>query len=212
MRKDYCELVMIIDRSGSMAGKEQDVEGGFKTFVSEQKKLPGDASLTLVHFDDQYETLLSQVSINENIPDYVLIPRGMTALLDAIGKTIANVGERLSQMAEAERPDKVLFIIMTDGMENASKEYSIARIKEMIEHQKNIYKWEFIFMGADIDAISVANNMGISSQNAVNAKREKTAGMFEVASLASKNYRSFGSTMTKKGETVQELYDKTADD
>ena len=209
MRKDYCELVMIIDRSGSMSGKEKDVEGGFKSFLKEQRKLPGEASLSLVHFDDVYEQLFSQKSLSEKIPDYVLVPRGMTALLDAIGKTIASVGERLSRTSEVDRPDKVLLIIMTDGMENASKEYSYARIKEMIEHQKNVYQWEFIFMGADMDAISVANTIGIDVQNTVNAKRTKTGGMFEAASLASANYRSYGSTKSKKGESVQDLYDKT---
>jgi len=212
MRKDYCELVMVIDRSGSMAGKEADVEGGFKTFINEQKELPGQASLTLVQFDDEYDVLYSELSLAGAVPEYKLIPRGMTALLDAIGKTIANVGERLSNMAEENRPEKVLFIIMTDGMENASKEYQYERIKDMIEHQKNVYSWEFIFMGADMDAISVANNIGISSVNTVNAKRVKTGGMFAAASLASKNYRKSGSTMGDSGESVQEMYDKTAND
>jgi len=195
-----------------MSGKELDVQGGFKTFISEQRKLPGAAALTLVHFDDEYEILFSEVPLSSPIDDYVLVPRGMTALLDAIGKTIASVGERLSHMAEQDRPGKVLFIIMTDGMENASTEYQIDRIREMIEHQKRVYNWEFIFMGADIDAISVANNMGISAHNTVNAKRVKTAGMFEAASFASKNYRSSGSTSSKQGETVQDMYDKTSVD
>lgn len=212
MRKDYCELIMIIDRSGSMAGKESDVQGGFKTFIEEQKKLPGAAALTLVQFDDVYEIVFSERPLSQPIPDYSLVPRGMTALLDAIGKTIASVGERLSHTAEDARPDKVLFIIMTDGLENASKEYRYPRIKEMIEHQQSVYQWEFVFMGADIDAISVANNMGISTLNTVQAKRLKTGGMFEAASMVSKNYRSRGSTMSEKGESVQAMYDKTADD
>lgn len=212
MRKDYCELVMIIDRSGSMSGKEADVQGGFKSFISEQKQLPGQAALTLVHFDDQYEILLSEYSLEKPVPDYVLVPRGMTALLDAIGKTISSVGERLSNKAESERPDKVLFIIMTDGMENASKEYRVDRIREMIEHQKSAYNWEFIFMGADIDAISVADSMGINSQNTVSATRAKTGGMFLAASMASKAYRKKGSLASEEGESVQAMYDKTAND
>jgi len=212
MRKDYCELVMIIDRSGSMSGKELDVEGGFKTFIKEQKKLPGEASLTLVQFDDEYEMLFCERSLAGEIPDYALHPRGMTALLDAIGKTIASVGQRLSEKEEAQRPEKVLVIIMTDGMENASKEYRYDRIKEMIELQKTKYQWEFIFMGADMDAFSVANSIGIDAANTVKAQRAKTGGMFAAASLASKNYRKQGTTIDEQEESLQALYDKTAAD
>ena len=212
MRKDYCELVVIIDRSGSMSGKESDVEGGFRSFIQEQKALPGDASLTLAQFDDDYEIIFTQKPLSEHIPDYNLVPRGMTALLDAVGKTIASVGERLSQTPENDRPDKVLVIIMTDGMENASSEYRYDRIKQMIEHQKSVYQWEFIFMGADMDAISVANDIGISARNTVNAKRVKTGGMFQTASMASKHYRRTGSIMSDKGESVQDMYDKTRND
>ncbi|MFW9872522.1 MAG: hypothetical protein ACFFG0_05415, partial [Candidatus Thorarchaeota archaeon] len=146
-----CEIVCIIDRSGSMASIAKDAIGGFNTFLEEQKKVKGEATLTFIQFDTDYEI------IHENKPlfdvpklnESTFQPRGATALLDAVGKTIDSVGKRLSNMQENNRPEKVIVAILTDGEENSSKEYTLSKVREMITHQRDKYQWEFIFLAAN---------------------------------------------------------------
>ena len=149
------ELVFIMDRSGSMGGLESDTIGGYNSMLNKQKKEEkGEVYVTTVLFDDQYELLHDRISISKVKPitdkDYYV--RGSTALLDAIGKTVAKVKAEQNKLGK-EKSKKVLFIIITDGMENASKEYSVAAVKNLIETQKKKDKWEFLFLGANIDAI-----------------------------------------------------------
>lgn len=169
MKENFTELVFILDRSGSMHGLESDTINGFNALIEKQKKLKGDARLTTVLFDTEYLLLHDGVNLKDVTPltenDYRV--GGLIALLDAIGKTVDSVGKRLSETPEVERPDRVLFVITTDGYENASKTYEISRIKEMIEHQRSKYSWEFLFLGANIDAIGAAEDLGISAKNAV---------------------------------------------
>jgi len=169
MKKNLTELVFILDRSGSMSDLEKDTIGGYNSFVAKQQEAEGEANLTTVLFDDKYEILHDRADIKNVQPltgkEY--FARGSTALLDAIGKTIIDIGKRIESMTEANRPAKVLFVITTDGHENASREFSAAKIKEMIEHQTSKYSWEFLFLGANIDAVGTARDLGIREDCAV---------------------------------------------
>lgn len=186
MKKDLTELVFILDRSGSMSGLESDTIGGYNAMLEKQKKEPGEVVITTVLFDDRYELLHDRINLRGIAPitDNEYFVRGSTALLDAIGKTINKIGNVLNYTAEEERPEHVMFIITTDGMENASREFSCEKISQMIEHQKSKYGWEFIFLGANIDAIATAERFGIGKDRATNyhADREGTLLNYEVIS------------------------------
>jgi uncharacterized protein YegL len=160
MRQDLTEIVLVVDRSGSMESCRSDAEGGVNTLIEEQKKGAGEARLTLVQFDTEYEFVHQTVPIKD-VPRYALIPRGGTALLDAVGKAIAQTGERLKALPEDQRPGLVVFVIVTDGQENSSREYSKAAIKKMIEEQQTKWKWQFTFLGANQDAFAEAGGLGI---------------------------------------------------
>lgn len=166
MKKGLVELVFILDRSGSMTGLAADTIGGFNSLIDQQKKQSGEAFVTTVLFDDEYIVLHDHVNIKDVNPmttkEY--FPRGMTALMDAVGKTINRIGERLSNTDESERPEKVMVVITTDGYENSSKEFTSGDVKRMIEHQREKYSWVFMFLGANMDAASEAKKIGIDSQ------------------------------------------------
>jgi hypothetical protein len=169
MKNNLTEIIFVLDRSGSMSGLESDTIGGYNGFLEKQKKLKGDVLITTVLFDDKYEMLYNGVAIEKaTINNEQYFVRGMTALLDAVGKTILDVGTRLSHTAKDERPEKVIFIITTDGMENASREFSHAKVKELITHQQEKYSWEFLFFGANIDSVQTAEHIGISAMDAMN--------------------------------------------
>lgn len=160
MKKDLVEIVLVVDRSGSMRSIREDAEGGVNSLIDEQKKVPGEANVTLVQFDAEIETVMDAVPIQE-AKEYYLMPGGRTALFDAVGSTIQRVGERLAAMPEAERPEKVLFVIVTDGFENASREYTRDMVRSMIDLQTKEYNWEFQFQGTTEKAVKDAVNMGI---------------------------------------------------
>ena len=170
MKENLTELVFILDRSGSMSGLETDTIGGFNSMLEKQKKESGEAFVTTVLFDDKYEVLHDRYDIKgvNLLTEKEYYVRGSTALLDAIGITINNIGKALSDTKEEDRPGKVLFVIITDGMENSSREFSYEKVKKMVEHQKSKYAWDFIFLGANIDAIKTANSFGISADMATN--------------------------------------------
>lgn len=169
MKKDATELVFILDKSGSMAGLESDTIGGYNAMLAKQKKEAGEATVTTVLFNHQYELLHDRINVRGIAPitekEYEV--GGTTALLDAIGSTIQKIGNVQKRTSEVERAGKVLVVITTDGMENASCEYTYEKIKSMIEHQKVHFGWEFIFLGANIDAISTAAKFGINEEYAV---------------------------------------------
>lgn len=169
MRKDYCDITFIIDRSGSMAGLRDDVIGSFNTFIDDQKKVKGEATFSLIQFDDQYEVDYEAVDIQDvkHLDRSTYSPRGMTAMFDAIGKTITATGKRLSDMPEALRPEKVIMMIQTDGQENASFEYTSEIVKSLIKEQQDVYSWEFVFLGSNIDAVGAATNIGIKMGNSM---------------------------------------------
>lgn len=185
------ELVFILDRSGSMGGLESDTIGGYNSMLSKQKKeKTGKVSVTTVLFDDQYELLYNQVPIEKVslMTEEEYYVRGSTALLDAIGKTVMQVK---ANQDKKEIKDKVLFVIITDGMENASREYRVEQVKKLIEERKEKDNWEFLFLGANIDAIGAAKDLGIDSSRAVRFKSDKkgTAKNYEVLNEAIKEIR-----------------------
>lgn len=202
VKKGYTEIVCIIDKSTSMAHTMDEVRSGFEEFIKEQKEQPGNARLTVTTFNHNYDILLDGAPLSE-VPNGFLTEKnynasGCTALLDAVGRTIDSVGERLSDMDESERPEKVIFLIMTDGQENSSQEYvSAVRIAEMVKHQTEKYNWEFMFIGANIDAFAQAHNFGIKIDNAAlynQGRQGGTVDTFKRLTKSVSNYRSCGAT------------------
>jgi len=168
MKTNLTELVFILDRSGSMGGLESDTIGGFNSMLAKQQTQSGECRITTVLFDNRYEVLHDRIDIKAVAPitDKEYYVRGNTALLDAIGTSINKIGSVQKNTAKEYRADKVLFVITTDGMENASHKFNYDKIKSMIEHQKSKYNWEFIFLGANIDAVDVANRFGVARNRA----------------------------------------------
>ena len=170
MKTNLTELVFILDRSGSMGGLESDTIGGFNSMLAKQQAEPGECRITTVLFDNAYEVLQDRIDIKavSAITEREYFVRGQTALLDAVGTTINKIGGVQKNTAEDYRADKVMFVITTDGMENASREYNYEKIKSMIERQKSKYNWEFVFLGANIDAVDVADRFGVARNRAQN--------------------------------------------
>jgi len=174
MKKGLTELVFILDRSGSMAGLEGDTIGGFNAMIEKQKKAAGEAYVSTVLFDNESVVIHDRVDVMKVKPlteeEYSV--RGCTALLDAIGKAIHHIGNVHKYARQEDVPEHTLFVITTDGMENASHCYSSDRVKQMIERQKSKYGWEFIFLGANIDAIEAAGHLGIKQDRAVSYRSD----------------------------------------
>lgn len=170
MKKGLTEIVFILDRSGSMSGLEKDTIGGFNTTIDKQKQEEGEAYVSTVLFDTEMQVLHDRVPLANIAPltEKEYYARGCTALLDAIGGAIHHIGNVHKYAREEDRPEKTIFVITTDGYENASHKYTSDRVKQMIERQKQKYDWEFIFLGANIDAIETARNFGIDEERAAN--------------------------------------------
>ena len=194
MKKNLTEIVFILDRSGSMAGLEDDTIGGFNAMIEKQRKEAGEALVSTVLFDHETEVIHDRVDIRriEPITRKEYYVRGSTALLDAVGGAIHHIGNVHKYAREEDRPEKTLFVITTDGMENASHKYSYARLKAMIERQKEKHGWEFLFLGANIDAAREAARFGIGADCAANyhADSEGTNVIYETLSSAIGSYRS----------------------
>ncbi len=191
MRNDLTELVFILDRSGSMHGLEKDTIGGFNSVLERNKALPGDANITTILFDHRYTILHDRQPIRSVAPiterDYS--PAGMTALLDAVGQAIRKIDNVQAHTAEDYRAGKVQFVIITDGLENASKEYSAQRVKQMIRDRQEREGWDFIFLGANMDAIAVAADMGIQADRAVTAMADAPGVSLQYEAVADANIR-----------------------
>jgi len=191
MNKNLTEIVFILDRSGSMSGLEKDTIGGYNSLLDKQKKEEGEAYISTVLFDDKVEVLHDRVDINQinHITQEEYFVRGCTALLDAVGDAIHHIGNVHKYAREEDRPAKTLFVITTDGQENASRRYTYDKVKKMVERQKNRFGWEFLFLGANIDAVKEASRFGIMEDRAVN---------FECDSIGTEiNYRVVSKAISK---------------
>ena len=171
-RSDLTHIYFLLDRSGSMQSIKSDTEGGFAAFVEEQKKAPGDCRVTLAQFDHEYEVVYSRVPVAA-VPPLALQPRGMTALLDAMGRLVTDAGAELAALPEDERPGTVIVAAMTDGLENASREWTHTAIRSLVEQQTSAYAWQFMYMGADQDAIEVGTRLGVDAAYSVTYGRGK---------------------------------------
>ncbi len=175
MKKGLTEMIFILDRSGSMSGLETDTVGGFNAMIDKQKKAEGEAIVSTVLFDHEREVLHDRVPVNDIKPmtedDYTV--RGCTALIDAIGCSIHHISNVHRYIREEDVPEHTIFVITTDGMENASREYSGDKVRKMIEKKKKENGWEFLFLGANIDAVETAKSFGISKERAVNFHSDK---------------------------------------
>ena len=195
MKTDYSDLSLVLDRSGSMEAVRADTIGGFNAFLSDQQKNgTGTATITLAQFDDIYEVVYRAIALADAAPltADTFVPRGSTALLDAIGKTIDETGTRLAALPEAERPDKVIFVILTDGEENASRHFTMKQISEKIRHQRDTYGWEFVFLGANQDAIATAAQIGVSRDAALSYAYDGK-GVMDAMETVSENVRGMRS-------------------
>ena len=199
MKDGFTRLALVLDRSGSMASIEEATVAGVNKFIEEQKQVSGTATLKLVQFDDVYEELFD-TPIAE-APELTLSktpregqktyePRGSTALLDAIGRTVTELGTALAALPEEERPSKVIVVIMTDGLENASRVYSKDKVLTMITEQRDIYKWDFVYLGANQDAIATAATMGIDAASSITYQPNSAAAANVVNAMSAAVRRS----------------------
>ena len=193
-KQNHTDITIVLDRSGSMSSVAGDTIGGFNRFLKDQKEAPGTANLVLHQFDHAFETPIPSKNI-QSVPDLTsatFIPRGNTALLDAIGRAIVDTGSRLS----SSPAEKVVFVIITDGFENASHEYTQTKINEMITHQREKYAWEFVFLGANQDAIKAGVSLGMSANNSM-TYAANAAGTCAAFAATSSNLRSMRSGESK---------------
>lgn len=197
-KENFTSINVIIDASGSMQHLQFDTIGSFNTFLDEQKAFPGEAALSLCSFNTSTNLIHDFVKLGgvPSLDAKTYAPSGGTALLDAIGSTIESVGTKLAAMDESERPSKVLFLVITDGHENSSRSFSPEKIKEMVQHQKDVYSWEFVFMGANIDAITAGQNLGVSTRNTLNyvPTAAGTADLYRTISSNTTRYRASNSS------------------
>lgn len=199
MKSGYTQISMVLDRSGSMEPIRQDTIGGVNLFLKEQQAVPGEATISLVQFNDNYQPILDFVPLRDAQPltKKTYEPNGNTALYGAIGVLLEATGNRLKSLSEDARPEKVIFVIVTDGEENSSHRYEwsrmwdSAKLKEAIDRQTNQYKWEFVYIGANQDAIQNAQQVGITGQNAMNytANAQGTHDLYRAVSSNARSYR-----------------------
>ncbi len=182
-KPDLTLIAVLVDRSGSMAATKTDAEGGLRAFLAEQRAAPGETLVTLAQFDTEFETVHAERPIAD-VPDYTLAPRGMTALHDAVGKLVTEVGERLAAKPEDARPSRVYVVIVTDGEENSSREWSAEQVREAVETQRRDYGWEFVFIGANQDAVLTGQSLGVPVAAAATYDTSRTADTYAVASAA----------------------------
>lgn len=213
MKDNYTDITIILDRSGSMQSVAADTIGGFNKFLDDQKATPGEATITLNQFDTVYERIIDAkpIASASHLTPQTFVPRGMTALHDAIGRSIEDTGKRLAAMPEDQRPSKVVCVIITDGAENASRQFNQEKIDSMITEQRDKWKWEFVFLGANQDAIATATKLGIGAQNAMTYAHNPVGTVKSFAAVSS-NLRSMrmGATATMAYTNQQRKEQKDA--
>jgi hypothetical protein len=186
---DLTHIEFVLDRSGSMHSIKADIEGGFDAFIADQRTHPGECTVSLAQFDNEYEPVFEAIDVNEVRPLH-LQPRGSTAMLDAIGRSVIALGERLAALPEPRRPGTVVVAIMTDGMENASQEFTHAAIKELVTRQERAYNWQFLYMGADQDAIEVGASIGVRPDRSLSYGRGKSREAYAATSILTRKLKA----------------------
>ncbi len=210
MKNNITELVFILDRSGSMSGLESDTIGGFNSMIEKQRKQDGECYVSTVLFDNVSEVLHDRVKLSDikkmTEDDYTV--RGCTALIDAIGCAIHHIGNVHKYAREEDVPEHTMFVIMTDGLENASHIYSSSKVKKMIEKEKEKYGWEFLFIGANIDAVETAKHFGIGADRSVNyhADKQGTAVVYDTVAETVANFRAAQPMAANWSENINNDY------
>lgn len=205
-RRNLTHIYFLLDRSGSMQSIKSDIERGFAAFVDKQRETTGTCQVTLAQFDGRYDVVYTGVPIAE-VPPLVLQPRGSTALLDAMGKLITDAGAELAALPENDRPGTVVVAIITDGRENCSREWTHSAIKSLVEHQTAAYSWQFLYLGADQDAIEVGISLGVNGDYSATYDRRMTAEALTSMGDKVSNYRASrmtDPTATMAGYTAEE--------
>lgn len=200
---DRRHIVVILDRSGSMQSVKADTEGGLRAFLDTQHEAPGDTTVSLYQFDHLYETAYENKPLAD-VPAFTLVPRGSTALLDAVGRTINAVGAQLATQPESDRPGEVIVVILTDGEENASREFGLSDVKELINTQQGTYGWKFVFLGANQDAFAAAGGMGIGRNTTLSYAGVNTqASMTNAGTMIARGTKTglYGFTQDERDET-----------
>lgn len=187
--QNLTHIYFLLDRSGSMASIREATVSGFDAFIAEQREAPGSCRVTLAQFDDEYEEVYADRELAA-VPSLTLTPRGSTALLDSLGRLVVTAGDRLAALPEDERPGSVIVGVMTDGYENASREWTHARIKALIEQQTRDYDWQFLYLGADQDAIEEGAKMGFAGSKSVTYSRGKADRVMAAMSENIRDYRT----------------------
>ncbi|MBJ8348044.1 vWA domain-containing protein [Antrihabitans sp. YC2-6] len=200
---DLTLIAVLLDRSGSMFSIKSDTEGGFDAYIAKQREQPGGVHVTLAQFDDVYERVYSNVPI-ENVAPLVLEPRGVTALYDGIGRLTTEIGQELAARPEHERPGKVIVVVLTDGHENASKEWTHSAVREVITRQERDYAWDYLFLGANIDAVAIGEQLGFKGGKSL-TYAPSAAGV-SAAFAAAANYTS-RKRAAAPGAAVEEFTD-----
>ncbi|WNG87769.1 VWA domain-containing protein [Mycobacterium sp. ITM-2016-00317] len=182
-------IVFLLDRSGSMASIRTDVIGGFDAFLTEQRAGQGDCTVTLAQFDNEYEVVYQGIPLAD-VPPLALLPRGGTALFDSMGRVITDTAAEIAAMPEADRPGTVVVAIMTDGMENSSKEWRQSDVRALVERQTDEHGWEFLYMGADQDAVEVGRGLGVREGQSITYSRGRSREAMAAASGNLRGYRT----------------------
>ncbi|WP_433661320.1 vWA domain-containing protein [Nocardia sp. CA-128927] len=201
---DLTLIAVLLDRSGSMQSIKSDTEGGFNAFIEEQRKVPKTIEVTLARFDTEYECVYANRPLAQ-VPSLDLQPRGMTALYDAVGRLVTDIGAELAKRPENERPGTVIVVVLTDGHENSSKEWSHTAVKSLITQQQDVYNWNFLFLGANMDAVAIGAQMGFDPANSITyaAAPQGVSGVFRAASASSARLQT-RSSEAKRGFTEAE--------
>lgn len=207
MKNNITEMVFILDRSGSMQGLEKDTIGGFNSMIKEQKALDGKCYVSTILFDNETDVIHDRVDLSEikKLTEKEYFVRGCTALLDAVGGAIHHIGNIHKYARKEDVPERTIFVITTDGMENASREYSASDVKRMLERQKEEYGWEFLFLGANIDAATTAESIGIDRKRAANytASPKGTTSLYSAVNKTIMNYRNCSAIDEKWSENIR---------
>jgi len=167
MKQGLTHIIFVVDRSGSMSSIAADMIGGYNSFIKSQKEVPAECYVSFYQFDDIYDVVFERTKLQDvkDLDDQTYVPRNMTALYDALGRTINNYGKYLSELPEEERPDRVMVVAITDGHNNASHEFTLSQVRDMVKHQTEVYSWSFVFLGSNIDAWDADGSLGVSASS-----------------------------------------------